>query len=196
MHDYIKKLFNILDYNHKKKLILVQIILVVAASFEFLGILSIAPLIQLITDSQILNDNSQVITKIYIFVGIYDYVNFLNFFSIIVLLIFFLNFLVATFTLYTLEKFSYDVGNYLKSKLFKNYSLQPWIVHSRRDISSYQNKINMEVNRVSQGFILPLLNANAKLFTGFIIVIFLFIYKPMITTICVVIFLSFLPCSV
>ncbi len=191
MNLYIKKLFNILDHNNKKKLILVQILLLIAASFEFLGILSIAPLIQLISDAEILEDKSQMITKIYHFIGIFEYTSFLKIISISVLIIFFFNFLIATYTLYILEKFSYDVGNFLKSKLFKVFSLQPWIEHSRKDIPSYQNKIHNEVNRITQGFILPLLIANSKLFTGLVIIIFLLIYKPMITISCVLIFLIF-----
>lgn len=191
MNLYIKKLFYILDHNNKKKLILVQILLLIAASFEFLGILSIAPLIQLISDAEILDDKNQMITKIYHYIGIFEYSSFLKIISIFVLIIFFFNFLIATYTLYIIEKFSYDVGNFLKSRLFKVFSLQPWIVHSRKDTSSYQNKINIEVNRVSQGFILPLLYANSKLFTGLVIIIFLLIYKPIITISCVLIFFIF-----
>ena len=70
MNSYIEKLFNILDYTNKKKLVLVQILLLISASFEFFGILSIAPLIQLISDPKILEDKSQIISKIYIYIGI------------------------------------------------------------------------------------------------------------------------------
>ena len=156
---------------------MVQILLLIFLSFEFFGILSIAPLIQLISDPKILEDKSQIISKIYIYIGIYEYTSFLKIISISVLVIFFFNFLIATYTLYIIEKFSFDVGNFLKSKLFKVYSHQPWIDHSKRAISSYQNNINIEVNRVSTGFILPLLYANSKLFTGLVIIIFLLVIK-------------------
>ena len=64
--------------------------------------------------------------------------------------------------------------------------------HSKKAISTYQNNINVEANRVSQGFIQPLLYANSKLFTGLVIIIFLLVYKTTITISCVLIFFNFL----
>ena len=82
-----------------------------------------------------------------------------------------------------------DSGNYIKIRLFKNHSLEPWIYHSQRDTSSIVNKIHHEANRVSQSAILPLLNTNAKLLIGFAIIIFIFLYNPKVSTICFSVFL-------
>ena len=184
----LKKIFHILDNNYKKKLFLVQILLLFAAFFEMLGVLSIAPLIHLISDVNVLNNSDQLVTKIYLFLNISDYGSFLKLISVTVLLIFIVNFIVGVYTIYVIEKFAQDAGNFLKLKLFKIFSLQSWIFHSQRETTTYVNKIVTETSRVSQGAILPLLQTNAKLLTGLAIIIFIFIYNPKITIICFLVF--------
>ena len=189
----LKKIFHILDNNFKKRLFLVQILLLFAAFFEMLGVLSIAPLIQLISDVNVLNNSDQMVTKIYLFLNISDYGSFLKLISVTVLLIFIVNFIVGVYTIYVIEKFAQEAGNFLKLKLFKIFSCQPWIVHSQRETNIYINKIVTETSRISQGAILPLLQTNAKLLTGLAIIIFIFIYNPKITIICfLVFFISYL----
>ena len=184
----LKKILHILDNNFKKKLFLVQILLLFAAFFEMLGVLSIAPLIHLISDVNVLNDSNQLVTKIFLFLNISNYVSFLKLISVTVLLIFIVNFIVGVYTIYVIEKFAQDAGNFLKLKLFKIFSLQSWIFHSQRETTTYVNKIVTETSRVSQGAILPLLQTNAKLLTGLAIIIFIFIYNPKITIICFLVF--------
>jgi ABC-type multidrug transport system fused ATPase/permease subunit len=184
----LKKIFYMLDNNFKKKLFLVQILLLFSAFFEMLGVLSIAPLIHLISDVNVLNDSNQLVTKIFLFFNISDYVSFLKLISVTVLLIFIVNFIVGVYTIYVIEKFAQEAGNFLKLKLFKIFSLQPWIFHSQRETTTYLNKIVTETSRISQSAILPLLQTNAKLLSGLAIIIFIFMYNPKITIICFLVF--------
>lgn len=187
----IKNLFYLFDDKSKKKLILSQIILILAAIFEMLGLLCIAPLMQLISNVDILNDESQLITKVYYYFDITSYAVFLKIISLSVLFIFFVNFLISIYSLYFITKFSQEIGNYLKSRLFKFYSLQPWIVHSKRDTSSYVTKIIYDTNRISNAIILPLLLTNAKTMIGLAIIIFIFFYDPVISSVCFLVFFTF-----
>ena len=150
MINTISKIFKILDSKQKKKLIVAQLLLLFAALFEMLGVISIAPLIQLISDNQILENKNVLVTKIYEYLNFSTYTEFLRFISISVLIIFLINFFVALYTIFFISKFAQDSGNYIKIRLFKNHSLEPWIYHSQRDTSSIVNKIHHEANRVSQ----------------------------------------------
>ncbi len=188
MFKTIKKIFQLLDHRQKKKLFLAQLLLLFAAVFELLGVVSIAPLIQLISDNQILKNEDLFITKVYLYLELSSYTSFLQLVSLSVLIIFFINFLVALYTIYFIAKFAQDSGNYLKARLFKNNSLEPWIFHSQRDTSSIVNKIHHETDRVSQSAILQLLTTNAKLLIGTAIIIFVFIYNPMVSTVCFLVF--------
>ena len=187
----LKKIFNLLDYNYKKKLLIFQLLLLLAAIFEMLGVLSIAPLIQIISNIDVLNDSSQLITKIYIYLDISSYEKFLKIIAISIFCIFLINFLLATCTLYLASRFAQDAGNFLRAKLFKVLSLQPWIFHSQRETSTYVNKINNECTRISQSIVLPLLQANARLLIGIIIIIAIFFYNPKVSTICFLTFFVF-----
>jgi ABC-type multidrug transport system fused ATPase/permease subunit len=187
----LKKIFNLLDYNYKKKLLIFQLLLLLAAIFEMLGVLSIAPLIQIISNIDVLNDSSQLITKIYIYLDISSYEEFLKIIAISIFCIFLINFLLATCTLYFAARFAQDAGNFLRAKLFKVLSLQPWIFHSQRETSTYVNKINNECARISQSIALPLLQANARLLIGIIIIIAIFFYNPKVSTICFLTFFVF-----
>ena len=191
MIESLKNLFYLFDHKFKKKLLLSQIILIFAAIFEILGLFCVAPLMQLISDVDVLNDESQLLTKVYNYFNLTSYVAFLRIISFSVLIIFFINFLLSMYSLYFINKFALEFGNYLKLKLFKFYSLQPWIFHSNRDTSSYVTKISYDSSRISNSIILPLLQTNAKSFIGIAIVIFIFFYDPTISAICFLIFFIF-----
>ena len=160
MINVIKKIYYCLDLKYKKKLFLIQILLLFAAILELITVFSIAPLIQLISNLEILNDSSQFITKVYIFFKIQSHSEFLKIISICIFFIFFINFILALSASYIIEKFAQEFGNFLKLKIFKILSLQSWLDHSRRDLSTYVNLIIHETSRVSQNAVLPLMNLN------------------------------------
>ena len=184
----LKKIFLLLNKEYKKKLLQSQMLLIFSAIFEMLGLISIVPLMQLISNADIINDSSHLIAKVYIYLNVSSYSNFLIIISISMLCIFFINFLLSVYSIYFTTKFAWEVGNYLKSNIFKIYSSQPWIFHSQRETSTYVNKIQNETSRISQTAILPLLQVNAKLIISLTIIVFIFFYNPVISTVCFFIF--------
>ena len=187
----IKKIFFLLNKDSKKKLLLSQVLLVTSAVFEMLGLLSIFTLMQLISNIDIANDSSQLIGKIYIYLNMSNYADFLIIVSITILFIFFISFLLSIYTLYFTVRFSEDIGNYLKSKIFKIYSLQPWVFHSQRETSSYVNKIDRETDRITNSAIYPILQVNGKIITSLAILTSIFLYNPTITVVCFLFFFIF-----
>ena len=187
----IKKIFFLLNRDSKKKLLLSQILLITSAIFEMLGLLSIFTLVQIITNSDIVNDSTQLISKIYIYLNFSNYPDFLITVSIIILLVFFISFLLSVYTLYFTARFSEDIDNYLKSEIFKIYSLQPWIFHSQRETSSYINMIDKETHRIANSAIYPILQVNGRIITSLAIVISIFFYNPMVTSVCFLFFFIF-----
>jgi hypothetical protein len=88
----INKILYLLDFRFKKKLILFQLLIVTSSFFEVLGVLSIAPLIQVLTDFSILQDKTQLVTRFYIYSNASNFKEFIILVSIIILVIFFINF--------------------------------------------------------------------------------------------------------
>lgn len=191
MINLLKDLFFLFDKKIKYKIYQTQILIIISSLFEIISVFSIAPFVQLISNNKILENNDQLISKIYNYLNYSSYLDFLIFVSIIILIIFVINFFISVFVIYYLYNFAYEIENHIKVKLFKFYLLQDWILHTRRDRSLYLNKILVESHRVGQGVVLSFLNTNSKLVIGIGIILLVFFYNPKISLICFLIFSFF-----
>ena len=77
MISVIVKLFNFFDKRYKSKLILLQFLLITSAIFEIVSIFSIGPLIQILSNPDIIYDENNYISKVY------NYFDFKSFESIL-----------------------------------------------------------------------------------------------------------------
>ena len=188
MLNNLKILYRALPSNFKKKLILVQTLVLISSVLEVVGVLSIGPFVQLISDKTILADDSQLVTKIYKFLSFNEFKPFLNFMIIYLLILFFSSTLFLIYNTYFFSKFAEEVGNMLRSMLFKFFIFQKWVFHSQNNSSNYTKKIAYETTRIANLVVLPILQLNAKVFTGLLIIISLIFYNPMVSFLCFCIF--------
>ena len=75
----ISKLFELFKFFDKKtrtKLLLIQIIVVVSSIFELLSIFSIGPLVQVLSNPDIIYDNKNLIAKIFKFLNFSSFETF------------------------------------------------------------------------------------------------------------------------
>ena len=181
-------LFNFFDKKSKLKLLFAQVILIISSIFEILTIFSIGPLVQVLGDPNIINDQDQFVSKIY------DYLNFSSFESFLIFLVLvlfgflFISTCILSYTMYSISMFSQSLGNVIRSSLFKFYISQPWLYHSRSNTTEYIGNVFHEANRVTQNIIFPLLLTNSKFFTGLMVIVALAIYNPTVSFICFMIF--------
>jgi HlyD family secretion protein len=184
----ILNIFKLFDKRLKSKLLLAQFILIISSIFELLTIFSIGPLIQVLSDPNVLNEQDQFITKIYDYLNFSSFKDFLIFLVLAIFGIFFISAFILSYTHYIISMFSQTLGNILRSNLFKFYISQPWLYHTRSNSSEYIENIFYEANRVSQNIIFPILLANSRLLTGGMIIAALTIYNPIVSIVCFVIF--------
>ena len=188
MFNKILNLYNFFDKNLKIKLLYSQLLMLISSIFEILSIFSIGPLIQILNNPKIINDSDQFISKIYTY---FNFQSFETFLVSIVLAIFFfllLSTIILVVTLYILSLFSQNLGNILRTDLFKFYISQDWLYHSRSNSSEYITKAFYEAGRVTNNIILPILVTNSKLLTGILIIISLTIYNPIVSIVCFLLF--------
>lgn len=188
MFNKILNLYNFFDKNLKIKLLYSQLLMLISSIFEILSIFSIGPLIQILNNPKIINESDQFISKIYIY---FNFQSFETFLVSIVLAIFFfllLSTIILIVTLYILSLFSENLGNILRTDLFKFYISQDWLYHSRSNSSEYITKAFYEAGRVTNNIILPILVTNSKLLTGILIIISLTIYNPIVSIVCFLLF--------
>ena len=188
MISVIVKLFNFFDKRYKSKLILLQFLLITSAIFEIVSIFSIGPLIQILSNPDIIYDENNYISKVY---NYFDFKSFESFLLLVVLIIFtilFLSTIILTYSTYQLSMISSGLGQLLRNNLFKYFIFQEWLFHARSTANDCIEKISFETGRVSTGLILPALLINAKLLTGILILVSLTIYNPLASIICFVLF--------
>ena len=188
MINSLKILYNFIPRKIKKKIFFIQILVLISAIFEILSIFSIGPFVQLISDSNILQDESRIVTKIYNHFEFQDIRSFLSSMILTLLIIFLLSAIFLITNIYFCIKLSEDLSNILRKEIFDYYLFQSWIFHSQNSISNYTKKISYETNRIAHNIIMPVLMINAKIFTGLLIIVCLIIYKPIVSVACLVTF--------
>src|SRR5690625_601635 len=176
----IKKLLLLIDNKAKKKLLLLLGMMIFAAIFETAGIGLIVPLVGIIANPSIIQEQA-------ILAYIYDYLNFQstrNFiiFSVVLLLsVFILKNLYLLLFNYSQLRIVLNQQVKLSRDLFREYLTKPYIFHLQRNTSTLLRNINSEVPGVFQGIII----AGFQLFTEILVItcilILLLITTPVAT---------------
>jgi HlyD family secretion protein len=181
-------LFNFFDKKIKNKILLTQSLLIISAIFEILTIFSIGPLMQVLSDPNIIYNKSQLVSKIYFYFNFSSFDTFLLFIIIVIFIFLSVSTIILTYSLFFISMFSAKLGQILRNNLFKYYISQEWLYHSKSNTSEYLQKISSETNRVAQSIILQVLLSNAKIITGVLLIISLTIYNPLTSIICFLFF--------
>ena len=181
-------LYYFFDKTDRRKILVFQLLLLSSSILEILSIFSIGPLVQLLSNPEIINDTNHVLSKIYSYFGFNTFKGFLIFVVLIILSFMGLSTIILSYTLYVLSMFSQTLGHIVRSSLFKFYISQNWIYHSKTNSSENVEKIGYEANRVTQNIILTILLTNSKVLTGILIIISLSIFNPLVSLVCFSIF--------
>ena len=188
MINRILELFNFFDKRIKSKIYLTQFLLVVSAIFEILSIFSIGPLIQVLSNPDIIYEKDEIISKIYFYFNFTSFEKFLIFLVTLIFIFLFSSTLILTYSIYFISMFSAKLGQFLRNDLFKYYICQDWIFHTKSNTSTYLTRISTECTRVANSIILQVLLMNARMISAFFIIVSLTIYNPLISIICFLFF--------
>ncbi|MFE7060540.1 ABC transporter ATP-binding protein [Sutcliffiella sp. NPDC057660] len=170
MKSKIKMLLNLFDKKEKKKLIIILMMMVIAASLETIGIGMIVPFVGIITNPEVIKEQT-LLNNIY---------SFFNFPSTSVFIIFSVIILLAIFIVKNSYLLLFNYIQYrvilnqqvkLQSKLFKEYLTKPYTFHLDRNTSTLLRNVNGEVSRVFQGIVLSLF----QLLTEILIIVFILV---------------------
>jgi ATP-binding cassette, subfamily B, bacterial PglK len=180
----IINLFGFFDKKLKFKLLITQVVLIISSIFELLSIFSISPLVQVLSNPNIINDQDEFISKIYNFFNFYSFETFLIFLVVVIFGFLFISTCILTYTMYTLTMFSQTLGHVIRSSLFKFYISQPWIYHSKSNTTEYIENVFYEANRLTINIIVPILLTNSRILTGVMVIVALTIYNPIASIVC------------
>ena len=184
----IRQLFSLLSAQQVREFYILQVLVVIMAFTELLGIASIAPFMALVGDISIL-EKSGFIADLYQASNLNDPLDFVFYIGLLVLIALTFSTLVSMFTTWRLSMYGAKIGADIGSRLYTYYMQEDWQFHASGSSAQLTKQISIEAIRVTNGIVQPLMRMNAKLVLSVIISISIFVYDPIIATIGLAIFI-------
>jgi HlyD family secretion protein len=179
MFKSLKELFALLTSEQRYRFYKLQVLVVLVAVSELLGVASIAPFMAVVGDVGLL-EGAGLLAKLYSLSGLSDAYEFM--FSLGVLVLFFLTIsaLLSIFTMWKLFMFATAVGAELANRLFTHYVNQNWLFYASGSTAELTKKIANESTRVTSLVILQVMQINARLVAVILLVALLFLVDPLV----------------
>lgn len=179
MLSVIKEIFSLLSNDQRKRFYILQVLVILMAFTELLGIASIAPFMALVGDMSLLEKDG-IYSKLYQLSGINDPLNFLFVTGIGVLIALTVSTVVSMFTTWRLSSYGSSVGVQLADRLYSHYMKQNWQFHASGSSAQLTKQVSTESTRISNGIIQPLMQMNAKVVLAIFIAVSILIYNPIV----------------
>ena len=181
MYKLIKQFFSLLTTQQRKKFIWMQLLVILAAFGEIIGIASIIPFMTLVGDTNILNEPNYL-SNLYANSGFNTELEFVFMVGVFVLIALVLSSCISIFTIWRLSMFAAQIGTEIGDRLYNFYLKQNWLFHSSINSSELTNKVVNETTRITNGILMPLVTMNARIALAFFMLTGLFIYDPLVAT--------------
>lgn len=175
----IKQLFALLTDKQLKQFYILQVLVVIMAFTELLGIASIAPFMALVGDISILETNG-VFAQLYQMSGLNNPMDFLFYTGVIVLVMLTFSTVVSMFTTWRLSIFGARIGTEIADRLYTYYMQQSWQFHASGSSAQLTKQVSTEAARISSQIVQPLMTMNAKIVLALFISISIVIYDPVV----------------
>lgn len=175
----IKQLFILLTDKQLKQFYILQVLVVIMAFTELLGIASIAPFMALVGDISILETNS-VFAQLYQLSDLNNPIDFLFYSGVIVLAMLTFSTVISMFTTWKLSIFGARIGTEIADRLYTYYMQRSWQFHASGSSAQLTKQVSTEAARISSQIVQPLMIMNSKLVLALFISISIVIYDPVI----------------
>jgi ATP-binding cassette, subfamily B, bacterial PglK len=173
----IKQLYSLLTGEQRRRLFLLQILVVLMAFAELASIAAIGPFMAVVGDMSRLEGDG-LLASVYAASGADSPTIFLFWLGLSVLCVLTLAASVSIFTTWRLSLYSQQVGAELSTRLFKHYMKQQWLYHASGSSSQLTNKIAQECRRITDHVLTPLMQVNAKMVVALVISVAIFLFNP------------------
>lgn len=175
----IKELFSLLSREQKEKLITLQILVVLMAIAEVVGVASIGPFMAMIGDIELLAGKNYLAT-LYQASGLESPDDFIFFSGIAAFTVLSVSSIIASITVWRLSVFGAQIGTDIGDRLFNHYMHQPWLFHATNNSAKLTKQISIESARVTSEIVQPLLMMNSKIVMVVLMSAMLFVFNPLV----------------
>lgn len=175
----IRQLFSLLTDKQLKQFYTLQVLVVIMAFTELLGIASIAPFMALVGDISILETN-RIFAELYQISGLNNTMDFLFYAGLTVLVMLTFSTIVSMFTVWKLSIFGARIGTEIADRLYTYYMRQNWQFHASGSSAQLTKQVSTEAMRISNGIVQPLMQMNSKMVLALFISISIIFYDPLL----------------
>lgn len=189
MYSLIKELFSLLTPSQRKRFYTLQILVILMAIMELLGIASIGPFMALVADSQLIETNA-TLAYLYELSGLETANQFLFAVGVGVLTALTVASVISIITSWRLSLFAFSVGTEIADRLYTHYLNQNWLFHTSGSSAQLTKQIATESQRVTQQIIKPLTNLNARAVLALLISTAIILYNPLVALTGLAVFLT------
>ena len=179
MFKLIKELFSLLTPVQRRKFYLLQVLVLLMAMMEVVGIASIGPFMALVGDISLIEKNS-LLSSLYIYTNSQNPYDFLFILGVVVLVLLGVASAISMITTWMTSMFAFKVGTEVSDRLYQYYLGQNWLYHSNGSSAQFVKQVSTESIRMTSQVILPLIQMNARIVLVCSIVIAIFIYNPIV----------------
>ena len=187
MKNFIREIFRFLSFKEKIYFLLLQVLVVISAILESTSVFSVGFFFSslMINDFQLPN-----IINVFFNIENLNESQKIEFLGILTLISFSSTLVVSFLNNLSLIAFSENLSRKLKNTFFSYYLDQDLSYHKNNSSNKLIKNLIIDLDRVSAGLVLPFLKINSKLTILVLILISLFILKPMITISLVLVFFT------
>jgi len=186
----VKNLIGLVEKKYYKKIILLQILMIVSSIFELIGFASIIPFIALVSNPDLVTEGGRF-TEVYKISGFDNIEDFIFMVGVLVLLALTAGTALAILKLWLATYFANLVGFRIGDNLYRYYLNQDYEFHLANSGSYLTKQISVEAIRI-KNIIKSLMNLNSDIFLIFFIVSAMLIYDIKTTiTVTVMMFLVY-----
>ena len=183
----IIEFFSLLTPSQRRRFYTLQILVIIMTFAEVASIFSITPFMAIVGDPSIL-EKEGFLGMLYIRSNLGDPYQFIFYLGLIVLVILIISALISIFITWRLAMFATKIGVEIGDRLYSHYLNRDWLFHTMTSSSNLTKKISSETTRITDTFLLPLMYMNARLFLTLFVFLILFVYDPIISIICLIVF--------
>jgi ATP-binding cassette, subfamily B, bacterial PglK len=178
----IKKLFTLLTPGQRKRFYGLQILVIIMAFTEIIGVVSIIPFMALVGDMNQLQQNT-IIAQVYQVSGTSSESQFVLLLGLSVLVLLLISSIISILTIWKISMFANKIGVEIADRLYSHYLKQDWLFHASGSSAQLTKKIAIETARVTHGVLVPLMQMNAKIILSLFMSISIFIFDPKVALI-------------
>ena len=183
----LKHLVGLLTSEQRRRFFALQILVVLMAFSEILGVASVGPFIALVSNPELISEH-QLFAKLYAYSGYSSSGDFIFWAGFGVLLLLFTGALISMLTVWRLALFSNKIGTEMGVRLYRYYMHQNWLFHASGSSSQLTKQIATETGRVTSQILNPLMQMIAKIVLATFLLAGLFIFNPVVTVTAMLIF--------